>query len=158
MFSMYAAWSRSAVVSALLAGLLLTGCGGGDDTTATSPGTAPTSPTSPTRDATTPAPDRAACHEQLATAARIARTASLSRLSLSDFQLRSNDMQEVVEEANHVCPAEVVKPLKASMLRLLAADDYLLACSPERSCRPAKLRRLIHEVVALERRAAARFS
>jgi hypothetical protein len=154
--SLYAAWSRTAiVVPALLAGLLLTGCGGGDSTTGTSPTAATTTPNS---NATAAAPDRAACHTQLATADTIARRARLLRLSLSDFQLRSNDMQEVVEEATHVCAPDVVKPLKASMLRLLAADEYLLACSPQQSCRTGKLRRLIGEVVALEKRATARFS
>jgi hypothetical protein len=152
--SLYAARLRSAVVPALLA-CLLTGCGGSDTTTGTSPTASTTTPTS---GATAATPDRAACHTQLAAADTIARRARLLRLSLSDFQLRSNDMQEVVEEATHVCTPDVVKPLKASMLRLLAADDYLLACSPQQTCRTDKLRRLIGEVVALEKRAAARFS
>jgi hypothetical protein len=152
----YAAWSRSAVVvPALLAGLLLGGCGGGSSTPEASPTTGTTTPTD---SATATTPDRSACHEQLATADTIARRPTLLKLSLSDFQLRSNDMQEVVEEATHVCAPEVVKPLKASMLRLLAADDYLLACSPQQTCRTGKLRRLIGEVVTLEKRATARFS
>jgi hypothetical protein len=152
--SLYAAWLRSAiVVPALLMGLLLSGCGGTDSTTGASPSTA-----TPTGNATAATPDRAACHTQLDTADTIARRANLLGLSLSDFQLRSNDMQEVVEEATHVCTQAVVKPLKASMLRLLAADDYLLACSPKQSCRTGKLRGLIGDVVALEKRATARFS
>jgi hypothetical protein len=149
----------------ILAGALLAGCGSGS---AGSPGQAPASPGtvqgSPpmlrlpeTPPGSTATVDRAACRAQLHTGTRIADAAHLRRLGLAQFQLRSNDLQEVVEEATHVCPPQVVAPLKRSMLRLLAADDYLIACAPKRSCDPAKVRRLIDETVHLERRAVAQF-
>jgi hypothetical protein len=139
----------------LLAVTVPVGCGSG------SPGTVQGSPTTVPLSQTplSPAPsvDRAACRAQLSAGTRIADAARLRRLGLPQFQLHSNAMQEVVEQATHVCPPLVVAPLKRSMLRLLTADDYLIACAPERSCDPAKVRRLIDETVHLERRAVAQF-
>ena len=131
--------------------VLLAGCGGHHATTATTPTSPPTIP-SPTA-----TPDRAACRTQLKAGSRIADPQRLRGLSLARFQLRSNDLQEVVEEATQVCPARVVGPLKRSMLRLLATDQYLLSCAPGRSCDPAKVRRMIRRSVHLERRSVALF-
>jgi hypothetical protein len=101
--------------------------------------------------------DRAACRAQLRAGSGIAVEARLRRLSLPEFQLRSNHMQEVVEEATHVCTPRVVAPLKRSMLRLLATDAYLLACAPKSSCDTGKVRRMIRRSVHLEHRAVALF-
>jgi hypothetical protein len=148
----------AATLLLILAGALLAGCGSGSPT---SPGAVrgspPTLPLPGTPLAATATVDRAACRARLHTGTRIADAARLRRLSLPQFQLHSNAMQEVVEEATHVCPHRVVAPLKRSMLRLLTADDYLIACAPERSCDPAKVRRLIDETVHLEHRAVAQF-
>jgi hypothetical protein len=150
-----------ATLMLLLAVTLLAGCGGGSPGSPPSPGSAqgspPTVPLPGTPLTSTAAVDRAACRAQLQSGTRIADASHLRRLSLPQFQLHSNAMQEVVEEATHVCPRRVVAPLKRSMLRLLAADDYLIACAPERSCDSAKVRRLIDETVHLERRAVAQF-
>ena len=130
---------------------LLAGCGGHDSSISATPQTtqAPPSPAAK--------PVRAACQAQLRAGSRIADEGRLRGLSLARFQLRSNDMQEVVEEATQVCPARVVAPLKRSMLRLLATDQYLLSCAPDRSCDPAKVRRMIRRSVRLEQRSVALF-
>lgn len=127
---------------------ILTGCGS-PTSSAADPSSSATS--------TAPTLDRAACAAQLRTGSRIADRERLTRLPLEQFQLRSNDLQEVVEEADHVCPPQVVAPLKASMLRMLATDDYLLACAPSRTCEPTRLHRLLGDVQRLERQAVARF-
>jgi hypothetical protein len=149
----------AALAPALIVVLLtLAGCGADDSST---PGTVQGSPPMASGPQTPlsqqPTSDRSACRAQLRTGTRIADAKRLRRLSLPRFQLRSNDMQEVVEEATRVCPPQVVAPLKRSMLRLLATDDYLLRCAPQRTCDATKVGRMIRRSVHLEHRAVTNF-